>query len=101
MMRTTLEETFSFPLRDAIAFTGSADPWVKDCSIADLCQQREIPCHVIQNANHSLETGDVDHDIDNLKIIMKKTGKRTASTRLPDITTGRIMKTSARKPSKC
>ena len=75
VLYTPLEETFTFPFSDAIAFTGSADPWVMNCSIADLCQQRGIPCHVIQNANHSLETGDVDNDIDNLKFIMKKTGK--------------------------
>ena len=75
VLYTPLAETFSFPIGSAVAFTGSADPWVKRDSITELCLQRNIPCHVIPNANHSLETGDVQEDIENLKKIMKKTEK--------------------------
>ena len=72
---TPLEDTFAFPLGDAIAFSGTDDPWVAESSISDLCKHRGIPCHLVQNANHSLETGDVLNDIDNLKKIMKRTEK--------------------------
>ena len=75
VLYTPLEETFSFSLTDAVAFTGSADPWVKENQIPLLCHKQSIPCHVIDNANHSLETGDVQTDIENLRKIMKKTEK--------------------------
>ena len=75
VLYTPLEDTFRFPLGDAIAFTGDADPWVKEGSIQTLCEEEDIPCHVIPDANHSLETGNVKTDIDNLKKVMKKTRK--------------------------
>ena len=75
ILYTPLEDTFKFPLGDAIVFTGSADPWVKNGAISDLCAERGIPCHVIQSGNHSLETGNVQDDIEHLRKIMKKTEK--------------------------
>ena len=70
---TPLEETFSFPIQDAIVFTGSADPWVDEGHIPALCKESGIPCHVIPNANHSLETADPLVDIQNLSEIMAET----------------------------
>lgn len=75
VLYTPLEGTFRFPLGDAIAFTGDADPWVKAGSIPAHCKKKNIPCHVIPNANHSLETGNVNNDIENLKKIMKESRK--------------------------
>ena len=75
VLYTPLEGTFAFPLGDALAFTGSNDPWVRKGSIPALCEQRDIPCHVIPDANHSLETGDVKEDIEALEMIMTKTRK--------------------------
>jgi len=75
VLYTPLEQTFSFPLGDAIAFTGDADPWVKAGIIPELCLARDIPCYIIPGSNHSLETGSVKEDIENLKKIMKKTRK--------------------------
>ena len=72
---TPLEETFSFPVQDAIVFTGSADPWVEAGSIPALCKESRIPCHVIPNANHSLETADPLVDIQNLNEIMAETAR--------------------------
>ena len=59
VLYTPLEETFRYPLGNAVAFTGSADPWVKEGVISELCEEQSIPCHVIPLANHSLETGRV------------------------------------------
>ena len=82
---TPLEETFSFPVQDAIVFTGSADPWVEAGRIPSLCKEsgiRRIPslckesgilCFVIPDANHSLETADPEQDILTLQKIMFET----------------------------
>ena len=67
---TPLEETFSFSVHDAIVFTGSADPWVDAGRIPALCKESAIPCFVIPDANHSLETADPLVDIQNLSEIM-------------------------------
>ena len=70
---TPLEETFSFPIQNAIVFTGSADPWVEVGRIPALCKESGIPCHVIPDANHSLETADPEQDILTLQKIMFET----------------------------
>ncbi len=75
VLYTPLEATFSYPLGNCVAFTGTADPWVEESSIPECCRQRETPCHIIPDANHSLETGNVKTDIENLGKIMKKTKK--------------------------
>ena len=75
VLYTPLEDTFLFPLGDAIAFTGDADPWVNEGSIPEICKEKDISCHVIPGANHSLETDRVKEDIENLRKIMKKTRK--------------------------
>ena len=62
VLYTPLEQTFSFPLGDAIAFTGDADPWVKAGIIPELCLVRDIPGYIIPGSNHSLETGSVKED---------------------------------------
>lgn len=56
-------------------FTGAADPWVggDNSRIPDLCAERGIPCHVIPEANHSLESGDLYNDLQNMRQIMKTT----------------------------
>ena len=75
ILYTPLEETFSFPLGEAIVFTGSADPWVgkQESRIWQLCREKHVTCHIIPDANHSLECGDVQKDLQNLQMIMKVT----------------------------
>lgn len=72
---TPLEETFLFPVKRAIVFTGSKDQWVgkEKSKIPGLSEQAGHPCFVIPEANHSLETGDVDRDIANMRDIMRET----------------------------
>ncbi|MCR5088036.1 MAG: alpha/beta hydrolase [Oscillospiraceae bacterium] len=74
LLYTPLEETFMFPIGEAIAFTGSADPWTGKgkSRIPELCSQNGIPCCVIPDANHSLETEDPLEDLKNLRKIMKQ-----------------------------
>ena len=75
VMYTPLDETFACPLKDAIVFTGSADPWVGgevNC-IPSLCEQQKISCMIVEDANHSLETPDPQTDVWNLRVIMDRT----------------------------
>ena len=69
---TPLAETFSFPLAGSIAFHGTADPWAETNSIRKLAAQKDVPLFLTQNANHSLETGDVLTDIFILKTTMER-----------------------------
>ena len=69
---TPLAETFSFPLAGSIAFHGTADPWAETDSIRELAAQKDVPLFLTQNANHSLETGDVLKDIFILKTTMER-----------------------------
>ena len=74
VLYTPLKETFSFSIKEALVFTGSADPWVHGPGqIPHICIDKGIPCHVIEDANHSLETGNVEKDIMNMLFIMTLT----------------------------
>ena len=68
------KETFDFA-RDGcgIAFCGDADPWVGRETVAAGAKARHLPLTVYPGANHSLETGDVLHDLDTLKDAMRRT----------------------------
>ena len=69
---TPLAETFSFPLPGSIAFHGTADPWAETDSVQALAVQKEVPLFLTKNANHSLETGDVQTDLSILKTTMDR-----------------------------
>lgn len=63
---TPLAQTFDFAPHDGIAFTGTADPWVKDGEIKALCAETQIPLYEYEKASHSLEVGDA---VENLRIL--------------------------------
>ncbi len=68
---TPVEATFQLAGRQSIAFHGTADPWANTKTIEDCCHRTGIPLYETENANHSLETGDVDFDIKNMRKTMK------------------------------
>ena len=70
-MFTPVETTFSFGVKDAIVFHGTADPWANSDVIRNACQEANLPLYITENANHSLETGNVETDIDTMKATMK------------------------------
>lgn len=70
---TPIAETFLFMEQEGIVFHGTKDPWVKTKLVKKECQKREYPLYIIEEANHSLETGKAIHDLKNLKKIMKLT----------------------------
>lgn len=69
---TPLEDTFSVPIRNAIAFHGTADPWADTSRIRSLCKKAGVPLYITENANHSLETDDILQDIRNIEIVMRQ-----------------------------
>lgn len=68
---TPVEDTFRFAGRGCIAFHGTADPWADTKEIEQSCRHLEIPLYETEGANHSLETGDVEQDIRELRKVMK------------------------------
>lgn len=68
---TPVKETFQFAGKNSIVFHGTADPWADTKTIRDCCRQRGIPLYETENANHSLETGDVGFDIETVRNTMK------------------------------
>ena len=69
---TPLEETIDeMEPNIGIAFHGTADPWAKTEVISVGCKEKRIPLYVTENANHSLETGDIVADIKTLKDVME------------------------------
>ena len=41
--------------------------------VKEACRERQIPLYLTENGNHSLETGDVLRDLENIKNVMKQT----------------------------
>ena len=71
VLLTPIEQTFCVAFSsDAIVFHGTADPWERTERITSACTDRKIPLYVVADANHSLETGDVQKDIDNLQQVI-------------------------------
>lgn len=72
---TPVEQSFDVMKNPGIVFSGSDDPWISHDIFLNKLKEIEYPYHIVEKSNHSLETGDVDKDIDNLKIIMDMTKK--------------------------
>ena len=68
---TPVEAVFRFANGNAIAFHGTSDPWADTGTIRENCRRTGIPLYETEGANHSLETGDVDRDIKEMRKVMK------------------------------
>jgi len=70
---TPLADTFQFldAESDAAAFHGTADPWANTDEISRMCEELQIPLYLTDRANHSLETGDVETDLNTLTETMR------------------------------
>lgn len=75
---TPLTGTFSFARPGSIAFHGTADPWAETDSIRTLLNKRS-PSFLTPNANHSLETGDVQADLSIIKATMEHVNRFIAT----------------------
>lgn len=77
---TPIEATFDY-VEDAngVAFSGTKDQWVDYHTVAEKCHEHKIPLQLIENANHSLETGDFYRDLAILNKVMDRSWKYVES----------------------
>ena len=78
---TPLAETFPLIAGEGIVFHGTRDPWAETAAVLRGCEDKGIPCHLTEDANHSLETGDVQTDLANLRLVMAQTEAYIATRR--------------------
>lgn len=70
---TPVEASFQFMKQPGPVFTGTADSWVSHEAVCSACREGGFPLYTTENGNHSLETGDVRKDLENLQEIMRVT----------------------------
>lgn len=69
---TPVEETFHFvDARSGIVFHGTGDTWAKTENVVSECEKLELPYYLTEEANHSMENGDVLQDLRTLQEIME------------------------------
>lgn len=68
---TPVAESFQFMTQPGIVFHGTKDSWVDTAVVKEECEQRSLPLYIIENANHSLETGDWARDLEILERVMR------------------------------
>ena len=69
---TPLETAFDTTLPSCIAFHGTSDPRARTDSIRCLCKDAGIPLTEYPDANHSLETGDFEKDLDTVRDVVNR-----------------------------
>lgn len=71
---TPVEATFSF-LRpgSGIVFHGTFDPWVKTAIVEEFCEKLSLPLYKTNGADHSMETGNIQENIQILQSIFQMT----------------------------
>ena len=72
ILLTPLVQTFDSPAQDCTAFHGTSDPWAATADIKRLCAEHNVPLHIYENANHSLETKQPKIDISILSDVISK-----------------------------
>lgn len=69
---TPLEQTFTYHPQSGIVFHGTADPWAKTEMMEAKCKEYNLPLHILEGTNHSLEVqDDIRLNIRNLAKIME------------------------------
>ena len=68
---TPLRQTFLFADENGIVFHGTADPWAETKDITEGCKKLNLPLILTEQGNHSLETGDILKDLQNLEKTMR------------------------------
>lgn len=70
---TPVEETFLFAQQESgIAFHGTADSWAETAVVKEHCHRLQIPLFITEDADHSMETGEVIRDLETIKGIMEE-----------------------------
>ncbi len=70
---TPFPQTFSLVREgNGLVFFGDRDPWVDPEVIRELCDSKKLRYRIIEGANHSLETGQVYRDVENINNIIQE-----------------------------
>jgi glutathione peroxidase-family protein len=69
----------------AVLFCGDDDPFANFASVEKTAKDKRLEIHRIAGGNHSLETGDICTDIDNLKTMMQRVADLIANVDLYNI----------------
>ena len=75
VLYTPLEYTFDYSPKNAIGFLGTADSWCVPEEVLKRAKDQEIPMHIYDGTNHSLEIGNILADLDTIRDVMEKTKK--------------------------
>ncbi len=59
--------------KKVISFIGTADPWSEVPRVIQIAEGVNVPIHIYEDANHSLETPDTMRNISILEDVMEKT----------------------------
>lgn len=70
---TPVGESFHFMKQPGIVFHGTSDGWVETEVVKRECEKGDFPLYITERGNHSLETGNAQEDLANLKKIMEIT----------------------------
>lgn len=71
---TPVAQTFEFDPQHGIVFHGTADSWVETVVVTTKCQEHDLPLHVIEGVDHSLEEkGDTLRSLCILQKVMELT----------------------------
>lgn len=68
---TPIEASFDYISKAGIMFHGTNDPWCANDYFERRAAGIGAPYYLLEDANHSLETGNVDLDLDNIRKIMR------------------------------
>ena len=83
---TPLEQTFSLIEEgNGLVFTGTKDQYVDHNRIVDMSHAKKLRLRIIKDANHSLETGDVQTDLVNMKNVINETENYLVGSPIYDI----------------
>lgn len=67
---TPVEATFPLINREGVVFHGTNDSWARTEVVEKACEEKNLKLYITENANHSMETGDVIKDLENMKLII-------------------------------
>ncbi len=70
---TPVEATFTFGTEDAVAFIGDDDPWSDLSKVKAAAADARINLTIYPGCNHSLESTDVEKNLDVLQDVIHKT----------------------------
>ncbi|MCR5210623.1 MAG: alpha/beta hydrolase [Lachnospiraceae bacterium] len=75
VLYTPVPQTMPLIKNEGIIFHGTADPWYEQNAFMADVKDKDFRYYLTEGGDHSLETGDMDRDFDNLKEIMRITEK--------------------------